>query len=124
MTAQGKCFVTIMGALNEFEREQTGERMRTSILARAERGLWSGGQVFGYLPDPQRKGSLVPHPEEAKIVKCLYDTYLECGSVYETAARANAQGFRTRAYTGRGGVQHAAKPFAYTTVLWVLTSYT
>src|SRR3990167_517903 len=53
-TAQGKCFVTIMGALNEFEREQTGERMRTSILARAERGLWSGGRVFGYEPDPQR----------------------------------------------------------------------
>jgi site-specific DNA recombinase len=84
-TAQGKCFVTIMGALNEFEREQTGERMRTSILARAERGLWSGGRVFGYDPDPQRKGSLVPNPEEAKIVNFLYDTYLECGSVYETA---------------------------------------
>ncbi|MBI5291626.1 MAG: recombinase family protein, partial [Chloroflexi bacterium] len=41
-TAQGKCFVTIMGALNEFEREQVGERTRTSILARAERGLWNG----------------------------------------------------------------------------------
>ena len=123
-TAQGKCFITIMGALNEFEREQVGERTRTSILARASRGLWNGGQVLGYDLDPQRKGGLIVNSEEAKVVNFLYDTYLELGSVYETAARANQLGYRTKAYTGRKGIVHPAKPLAYTSVLWLLPSCT
>jgi len=69
-TAQGKCFVTIVAALNEFEREQTSERNRASALARAERGLWNGGQVLGYdLPqEKEQKGTLLKNEREAAIV--------------------------------------------------------
>jgi site-specific DNA recombinase len=123
-TAQGRCFVTIMGALNQFEREQVGERTRMGILAGAERGLWNGGQVLGYDPDPQRKGYLIPNAEEARVVNVLFDTYLECGSVYETAARANQLGYRTKTYTSRRGKTYAPKPLSYTSVLWILTSRT
>ena len=122
-TAQGKCFVTIMGALNEFEREQTSERTRAAFLARAERGLWNGGQIIGYDLDPQRKGSLIPHPKEAEIVSRIFDAYLACGSILETAKRINAQGYRTRAYTGRRGVHHSEEPFCYSATQQILTNH-
>ena len=122
-TAQGKCFVTIMGALNEFEREQTSERTRAAFLARAERGLWNGGQIIGYDLDPQRKGSLIPHPKEAEIISRIFDTYLACGSILETAKRINAQGYRTRAYTGRRGVHHSEEPFCYSATQQILTNH-
>ena len=51
-TAQGKCFLTIMAALNQFEREQTSERTQINMLERAKRGLWQGGQILGYDLDP------------------------------------------------------------------------
>jgi len=60
-TAQGKCFLTIMGALNEFEREQTSERTRANMLARAERGLWNGGQLLGFDLNAQKKGYIIPN---------------------------------------------------------------
>ncbi len=53
---QGRLFVTIMMALAQFEREQTAERTRDAVLARAERGLWNGGRLLGYDLDPERKG--------------------------------------------------------------------
>ena len=42
-----------MMALAEFEREQTSERTKDAVRARAERGLWNGGRVLGYDPTPR-----------------------------------------------------------------------
>jgi DNA invertase Pin-like site-specific DNA recombinase len=45
----------------QFEREQTGEQNRDASLARAQRGLWNGGQLLGYdLPEEDKKGTLIP----------------------------------------------------------------
>lgn len=115
-TAQGKLFVTMMMALAEFERVQTSERNRDATRARAERGLWNGSQLFGYTLDLQRRGSLVPDPEEAAIVNAAFDHYIKCGSAWETAKELNRRGYRTKGYTSRRGTLHPARAFSYSGV--------
>ena len=120
---QGKLFITIMMALAEFEREQTSERTKDATLARAQRGLWNGGQLIGYDPDPDRKGNLIPNGRERVIVSVAFDTYLECGSILETAKRLNSQGFRTKEYRSRRDRFHPAAEFGHASVQYLLTNY-
>jgi site-specific DNA recombinase len=119
-TPQGKLFTTVMMALAQFEREQTSERNREATLARAERGLWNGGQLIGYDLDPDRKGYLIPSEGEAAIVNFAVDTYLECGSLLETTRKVNGRGYRTKEYVSRRGKVHPAQEFTYTGIQWML----
>ncbi|MEX2225959.1 MAG: recombinase family protein [Dehalococcoidia bacterium] len=57
---QGKLFITIMMALAQFEREQAAERTRDATAARADRGLWNGGQLLGYDLDANARGTSYP----------------------------------------------------------------
>ena len=119
-TPQGKLFVTIMMALAEFEREQTSERNREATAARAERGLWNGGRLLGYDLDTNRKGNLIPNPEEVALVNLAFDTYLACGSIAETATALNRRGYRTKAYTSRREKVHSGSEFGTTSVQYLL----
>ena len=121
---QGKLFVTIMMALAEFEREQTAERTRDAAHARAERGLWNGGRVVGYDLDPDRKGHLVPNPDEVILVNFTFDTYLDLGTIRETASLLNRRGYRTKAYRSRRLVEHEGGEFSFTTVRHMLANLT
>ncbi len=121
-TAQGKCFLTIMGALNEFEREQTSERTRANMLARAERGLWNGGQLLGYDLNTEKKGYIIPNEKEKIIVNSCFDTYLECGSILKTCEIINPKGYHTKEYATRVGTFHSGKKFSYTPMLKLLTN--
>ncbi|MFH1038015.1 MAG: recombinase family protein [PVC group bacterium] len=119
-TAQGRLFVTMMMALAEFEREQTSERNREATLARAERGLWNGSQIFGYDMDPINRGRLIPNEAEAAIVNFAFDHYLKHGSISETAKELNRRGYRTKSYKSRRGTIHPAKEFKFTSVHRIL----
>ena len=122
-TPQGKLFITIMMALAEFEREQTSDRNKEASLARAERGLWNGGQIFGYELNPDKKGYIFPNEKEKTIVNYAFDTYLNCGSLMKTARKMNQQGFRTKEYTSRRDNYHPAGLFTYSTIQQMLTNY-
>ena len=121
-SSQGKLFITIMMALAEFEREQTSERNKDATLARAERGLWNGGQLLGYDLDPDRKGNLIPNERERVIVGFAFDTYVECGSILKTAKRLSARGYRTKEYESRRGKFHPACEFGHAAVQHLLTN--
>jgi len=122
-TPQGKLFITIMMALAEFEREQTAERTRDATSARADRGLWNGGRLLGYDLDANSKGNLIPNPDEAGVVNFAFDSYLESGSIAETAKRLNSRGFRTKAFTSRRDVVHPGKEFQDTVVQYLLKNH-
>jgi len=121
-SAHGRLFITVVMALAEFEREQTSERTRDATLARAERGLWNGGHLLGYDTDPAKKGYLIPNEGEAAIVNFAFDTYLKCGSVFETAKELNRKGYRMKEYTSRRGIYHPPQRFTYSGVHWMLTN--
>ena len=63
--------------------------------------MWNGGQILGFDLDAQRPGYLVPNAVEALLVNLSFDTYLELGSIKETAETSNRKGYRTKAYTNR-----------------------
>ena len=119
-TPQGKLFVTIMIALAEFEREQTAERTRDATQARAQRGLWNGGQLLGYDLDADRKGYLIPNEAEAALVKFAFDRYLEPGSIKQTLDAVNGHGYRTKTYASRRGKAHAGTEFNFTSLQYLL----
>lgn len=123
-SAHGRLFIIFTMALAQFEREQTSERNRDASRARAERGLWNGGQVLGYDLDPNKKGTLIPNEREAAVVNFGFDTYLETGSIYETVKRLNERGYRTKEYMSRREKFHPAKKFHWTPVRWMLLNYT
>ena len=122
-SSQGKFFITVMMALAEFEREQISERNREASAARAERGLWNGGQLLGYDLDPARKGHLIPNEEEKAVVCFAFETYLRCGSILETAKILNGHGYRTKEYTSRSDRFHPAKELSYSSVQHLLSNH-
>ncbi len=117
---QGKLFITIMMALAQFEREQTAERTRDATAARADRGLWNGGQLLGYNLDADRKGYLLPNEEEVALVNFAMDTYVSVGSIKTTMATLNTRGYRTKSFTSRRGVHHAGTEFTMSSVQYLL----
>ena len=122
-TSQGKCFLTIMGALNQFEREQCSERTSSGLFARAQRGLFNGGApLLGYDEDKIRKGYLIPNKKEAKVVNFLFDTYVENGSVVKTATIVNERGYLSKEYTSRRDRYHSPKKFCYSSMLKILSN--
>ena len=108
---QGKLQATMLMALAEFERAIIAQRTSEAMADRAERGSWNGGQLLGFNLDPQRPDYLVPNEEEALLVNLALDTYLELGSVKETADTLNRRGYRTKSYTSRRGQHHPGNMF-------------
>lgn len=89
-------------------------------MARAERGLWNGGQLLGYDLDREHKGFLLPNPEEAALVNFAFDSYLKSGSIKSTRDALNSRGYRTKAYKSRRGTMHQGAEFNFTSVQFLL----
>ena len=124
-TPQGRLIVTILAALNEFEREQTALRTRLNMLARAEQGFWTGGSFpLGYTNDPDRRGHLRIVEDEARIVREVFRVYLDVGSVPKTVASLKENGFLRPAYTSTRGRLHPAKPLLWDAVKGILANPT
>jgi len=92
----GKLILTILAALNEFEREQTALRTRLNMRARAEKGLFNGGSLpIGYVVDPDHAGHLVVVEEQARMVREAFEGYLATGAPAKAAEILNERGYRT-----------------------------
>lgn len=86
-TAAGEMMLFNIINLAQFERRQTSERVSINFHARALRGLFNGGgKTYGFDPDPINKGKLAVNPVEAKVVKEIFDLYLEHISLNKVAA--------------------------------------
>ena len=79
-TASGRFLETMLVAAKTYEREQTGEKVRTKMRMRAEKGMWNGGAVpFGFKRDPQSQ-VLMPDEDKVSIVRQLFQVYIETQS--------------------------------------------
>ena len=105
----GRAALKITLVFAELEREQTSKRTKDKMAWRAEQGLWNGGQVLGYdLVDKK----LVPNKREAKIVKDMYEKYIELGSIQQVANWLNRQGYRSKEYVAnRTGKKRGGNKF-------------
>ena len=71
----GKLTITVLSAVAEIERENILVQTMEGRKQKAREGKWNGGMApFGYRLDKE-KSELVVDPDEAKIVKIIFDKY-------------------------------------------------
>ena len=93
-TSMGRLTLNMLLSFAQFEREVTGERIRDKIAASKRKGMWMGGAVpLGY--DVQDRKLLINVPE-AEIVRHIYRTYLQLGSVRLLKQHLAEQGVRSK----------------------------
>ena len=79
----GRAMIYICMVFAQMERENISQRVHDNYYYRTELGFWGGGMApYGYkLAKTKYKGKyhtiLEPHPEEATLVRQMYDWYLE-----------------------------------------------
>jgi site-specific DNA recombinase len=113
-TSMGRLTLNMLLSFAQFEREVTGERIRDKIAATKKKGVWVCGQPpIGYRVDPNGGDRrLVIVPEEAKLVRAVFEGYLELGSPLALAHRLTAQGFTTRRWTSSRDRSHGGRPLS------------
>ena len=121
----GKLLMTVMMALHQFEREQTADRTKQNMRARAEKGLWSGGRFpLGLAPIADMSGHLQVDPEGAGVVKALFQTYVETGSIARTIESLEERGIRRPATRTAKGIERPAEKLTDGSVRGILKSPT
>ena len=91
-SSMGRLTLNVLLSFAQFEREVIGERVRDKIAASKRKGIWVGGPVpLGYKVINKQP---VIDPEEAKIARTIFQTYLEVGSTAALAEELNRQGLK------------------------------
>lgn len=93
----GKLTITVLSAVAEIERENILVQTMEGRKQKAREGKWNGGQApFGYTLD-SKKGMLLVNPEEAEIVKIIYDKFVNEGVDADTISNyLNQHGYVKR----------------------------
>src|SRR6266436_2428767 len=93
-SSMGRLTLNVLLSFAQFEREVIGERVRDKIAASKRKGIWVGGPVpLGYR-SVDKKLEIVP--EEADLVRKIFDDYLRLGSISALAASLNAEGLKPK----------------------------
>lgn len=92
-TAMGRFFITLVGAMAEWERENLGERTMMGMNRRIEEGQRNGGNApFGY---DLVEGELVINEDEAKWVRFIFEQF-EIKGRNVIAKELNRNGVRSK----------------------------
>ena len=96
-SAIGEAMLKIILVFAELERQMTSERVTAVMISRAESGSWNGGKVpLGYVYHKETKSFNI-HPEQAEVVKLIYDSYERMQSSTAVAKFLNQKGITTKA---------------------------
>ena len=93
-TSMGRLTLNVLLSFAQFEREVTAERIRDKIAASKKKGIWMGGPLpRGYRVEDRK---LMVVPEQAALVRQIYDRYLACSGVRELAVTLQREGVAIR----------------------------
>lgn len=99
--SMGKLTLNILLSFAQFERELGAERVRDKIAASKKKGMWTGGPApLGY--DIKEK-KLIINPEEAEVVKFIFDDYLKTKSQLQTMKDVNEKGYKPKTRVTKTG---------------------
>jgi site-specific DNA recombinase len=107
-TSMGRLTLNMLLSFAQFEREVTAERIRDKIAASKAKGMWMGGTPpLGYRPNGR---SLVIVEEHARIIRDIYDRYLELGNVRLVTEQLARQGIYAPARVSVAGRSFGGRP--------------
>lgn len=93
-TSSGRMMLNILITFSQYEREVITERVRDKMAASRKKGKWVGGNVpFGYIVQNKH---LIIQEEEAKIIRHIFQRFIEIQSPKLIAGELNSAGYRTR----------------------------
>ncbi len=109
-TSMGRLTLNVLLSFAQFEREVTAERIRDKIAASKAKGMWMGGTVpLGYRAEAR---SLQPAPEEAALLRHIFERYHALGSVQKLKAELDDADIRSPERRHRNGRQTGGGRFA------------
>ena len=107
-TSMGRLMLNVLLSFAQFEREVTDERIRDKIAASKRKGMWMGGvPPLGYDVDNRR---LVPNPKEAKLIRHIFERFVELGSATKLVKELQLDGATSKAWTTQDGRVRDGKP--------------
>lgn len=107
-TSMGRLMLNILLSFAQFEREVTGERIRDKIAASKRKGMWMGGvPPLGYDVENRR---LVPNQNEAKLIRHIFQRFIELGSSTTLVKELKLDGATSKAWTTQDGKTRDGKP--------------
>ncbi len=118
-TSMGRLTLNILLSFAQFEREIIGERIRDKKLATARQGKYIGGQPVMGLDIIDKK--YVVNRTEAKLVRRVFQLFLELESCRKVAEALNAEGVVTKKYRTKTGKDFGGKPWKGRAVYDLLT---
>ncbi len=119
-TAPGRLMVHLLLSFAQYERELASERTRDKISASRRRGIWTGGRpVLGYT---FKSSTLTVDPEEAVLVRSVFDLYLELRSISAVLAELSKRGIVNKAWTTKAGRRMGGLRFHKSTLHLLLTN--
>ena len=111
-TSSGRMMLNILMTFAQFEREVIAERIRDKLSASKKKGKYVGGMLpLGYRGDSVNM-KIVIEPEEAKIVRLIYDEYLRTSSPKEVQRLLVEKGIRGREWVSKKGLRHGGRPLS------------
>ncbi len=113
-TSMGRLTLNILLSFAQFEREIIGERIRDKKLATARLGKYIGGQPVLGLDIVNKR--YVVNRTEAKLVRRMFELFLELHSCRKVAEALNAEGVVTKTYRTKTGKDFGGKPWKGRTV--------
>lgn len=107
-TSMGRLMLNVLLSFAQFEREVTGERIRDKIAASKRKGMWMGGiPPLGYDVENRR---LVPNPKEAKLIRHIFQRFVELGSGTVLVRELKLDGATSKSWVTQDGNARPGKP--------------
>jgi len=108
--SMGRMILNVLLTFSQFERELIAERVRDSIRTRKRHGRVHGGLApFGY---DYHNGELQVVQEEAKIVRFIFDAFLQHRTYTAVMTAMHEAGFCSSVKTSRNGAARGGKPMS------------
>ncbi len=121
-TSMGRLMLNILLSFAQFEREVTGERIRDKITASKKKGMWMGGiPPLGYDVENRR---LVPNEREAKIIRYIFQRFVELGSSTMLVKELKLDGVTSKSWTTQDGKIRGGRPIDKSLIYKLLNNRT
>ena len=122
LSSDGELILTILASYAQEESLSASENQKWRVRQNFQNGIPGNGTMLGYRYED---GTLVIHPQEADVVRLIFDSYLDGLGAVAIAKALNAQGIPSRFGNqwSRSSIMRVLSNYTYTGNLLLQTTY-